>query len=251
MPLAVRIIPTVLCRGRQLVKGKGFDSWRSVGLAMQAMRVHAGRGVDEICLLDVSATREGRGPDLEMVRELSDFLFCPLSCGGGVRSVEDVKALLRAGADKVVIGAAAWTDSIISRAAATVGSQAIVVTCDAVIAPEAVVGTRCVREVAPARANWAQEQGAGEILLQAVERDGTGCGYDLPLIKAVSQAVSIPVIASGGAGSYEHMRQAIEAGASAVAAGAMFQFEDATPKGAAEYLAAKGIEVRIQERRTA
>lgn len=249
MGLAHRIIPTILCRGRQLVKGRGFDSWRSVGIAMQAIQVHAKRGVDEVCLLDIAATVEQRGPDLTLVRELSEFLFSPLAVGGGVRSTGDVQDLLRAGADKVVIGTAAWTSDLVRRASGIVGSQAIVVTLDVVADPAAVddhrPGVRCVREVAPERARWIAEQGAGEILLQSVERDGTGVGYDLELIKAVSNSVDIPVIASGGAGSYQHMLEAIQAGASAVASGAMFQFEDATPRGAAQFLAKAGVEVRL------
>lgn len=241
--LAYRIIPTVLCRGRELVKGRQFDSWRSVGLAMQAIQIHAARGVDELCLLDVAATAEGRGPDLELVRELSDFLFAPLSVGGGVRSVDDVKALLRAGADKVVIGT---RYELIREAAEKVGNQAIVASIDV---RQGCVYTRsgtslCVNSPT----YWArtlERLGAGEILLQSIDRDGTGQGYDLELIRAVSQAVAIPVIASGGAGSYAHMLEAIQAGASAVASGAMFQFEDTTPRGAAQYLASKGIEVRL------
>lgn len=249
MGLAHRVIPTILCRGRQLVKGVGFDAWRTVGLAAQAVRIHQTRGVDELVLLDITATAEGRGPDLDMVSELAEVCFMPLAVGGGVRSVDDVKALLRAGADKVVIGTAAWISGIVRHASDVVGSQAIVVTCDVVASREAVddnrPGVRCMREVAPERARWAQEQGAGEILLQSVDRDGMMNGYDLPLIKAVHEAVTIPVVASGGAGCYDHMREALEAGASAVAAGAMFQFTEQTPKGAAKYLAEKGIEVRL------
>ena len=250
MGLAKRIIPTLLCRGRQLVKGIAFDSWRSVGLAAQAVRIHSMRGVDELVLLDITATAEGRGPDLELVRELSEVCFMPLSVGGGIRSLDDAKAVLLAGADKAVIGQAAWTTNVVRRIADAFGSQSVVVICDVVTKIADVddlkkSGTRCMREVAPARARWISEQGAGEILLQSVDRDGTLAGYDIDLIRDVSRAVSVPVVASGGCGSYEHMRQAIEAGASAVAAGAMFQFTDATPLGAAEYLNEQGIEARV------
>lgn len=248
MPLAHRVIPTILCRGRELVKGVAFDSWRSVGLASAAVSIHARRGVDEVVLLDIAATRENRGPDLGLVEELAAELFAPLAVGGGVQTLQDVKALLRAGADKVVIGTAAWISDIVRKASDVVGRQAIVVTCDVVETVAAVdddrPGIRCMRAMAPERARWIAEQGAGEILLQAVERDGTMQGYDLETIRAVSAAVDVPVIASGGAGAYEHMRQAIDAGASAVAAGAMFQFTDQTPKGAAHYLAKMGIEAR-------
>lgn len=248
--LARRIIPTMLCRGRQLVKGVGFDAWRPVGHAAQAAKIHQARGVDELVLLDITATREGRGPDLDLVAELSEGCFMPLAVGGGVRSLDDVKRLLHAGADKVVIGAAAWLWDILRPAADVVGCQAIVVTCDVVdrledVDRQEMRGVRCVRNAAPARARWAAEQGAGEILLQSVNRDGTMAGYDIPLIREVAAAVDIPVIASGGAGCYDHMREALEAGASAVAAGAMFQFTDQTPRGAAQYLAKRGIEVRL------
>lgn len=235
----------MLCRGRQLVKGVAFDSWRPVGHAAQAVRIHQARGVDELVLLDIAATREGRGPDLDLVAELSENCFMPLAVGGGVRSVDDVKRLLHAGADKVVIGTWAWISDVVHEASNAVGCQAIVVTCDVVDRIEDVDGPRCMRDAAPGRAKWVAERGAGEILLQSVPRDGTMTGYDVELIRSVSEAVDIPVIASGGAGCYDHMREALEAGASAVAAGAMFQFTDQTPRGAAEYLAKRGIEVRL------
>lgn len=249
MGLAHRIIPTILCRGRTLVKGKRFDSWRSVGVAAQAARIHAMRGVDEICLLDIGATPEGRGPDLALVAELSETMFCPLAVGGGVRSVDDVRALLRAGADKVVIGTEAWNPvrDFVREVADVVGSQAVVIAVD-------VRWDRAFYRngTTPASPFYAEEvcaylarRGAGEILLTSIEREGTMQGYDLDLIRRVSEAASIPVIAHGGCGSYEHMRQAIEAGASAVAAGAFFQFTDATPRGAALDLQSHGIEARL------
>lgn len=243
--LARRIIPTILCRGRQLVKGVGFDSWRTVGLAAQAVRIHAMRGVDEVVLLDIGATAEGRGPDLALVEELSEVLFAPLAVGGGVRSLEDVRALLRAGADKVVIGSRAF--DLIREAREVVGAQALVASLDyRGLVPYIHNGRSPVYCVTPV--TYAQQlasRGAGEILLQSIERDGAMTGYDLHMIKAVSEAVDVPVIASGGAGCYDHMREALEAGASAVAAGAMFQFTDLTPKGAAQYLNKKGVEVRL------
>lgn len=245
MSLAVRVIPTLLCRGRQLVKGRQFNSWRSVGLAAQAVRIHQARGVDELCLLDISATREDRGPDLDLVRELAEVLFCPLTVGGGIKTVDQIRALLRAGADKVAIGTAAFHTHIIREAAATFGRQALVVAVDV---SNGHVWSRCGQQQWPFNpidvAKLMDEYGAGEILLTAIEREGTLEGYDLPLIERVASAVSIPVIAHGGAGTYEHMLEAVRAGASAVAAGAMFQFTDQTPRGAAEYLGANGIEVR-------
>lgn len=250
--LATRVIPVILCRGRTLVKGKQFNAWRSVGVAAQAVRIQQSRGVDELCLLDIGATPEGRGPDLSLVEELSEVCFMPLAVGGGVKSVEDVRALLAAGADKVVIGTAACESNLVRKAADVVGCQAIIVSIDV---KERAVWKCCGKvkmwdnpDGVLRPVQWAREMvslGAGEILLTAIDREGTLDGYDLDLIREVSAAVDIPVIANGGCGTYEHMRQAIEAGASAVAAGAMFQFTDATPRGAAEYLGAHNIEVRL------
>lgn len=247
MSLAHRIIPTVLCRGRQLVKGEKFNSWRSVGHAAQAVQVHQARGVDELVLLDIAATAEGRGPDLNLVRELSEACFMPLAVGGGVRSVEDVRALLAAGADKVVVGTAACQDpTLIAAIANKVGRQALVVAIDV---RDNLVYTHAGQHATQYHPVWwalrVAHRGAGEILLTDMAREGTFEGYNLELIQHVSQAVGIPVVAHGGAGSYEHMRQALLAGASAVAAGALFQFTDDTPKGAAQYLARQGLEVRI------
>lgn len=246
MGLAKRIIPTLLCRGRQLVKGASFDSWRSVGLAAQAVRIHSMRGVDELVLLDIAATAEGRGPDLGLVEELSEVCFMPIAVGGGVRSVADAKALLRAGADKIVVGSGHnEVDDLVYRLSSEFGSQAIVVSIDVRNGTYWThSGTHDTMLDAVTAAKGAEAVGAGEILLTSIDREGTLSGYDLDLIRAVSQAVSVPVIAAGGCGSYEHMHQAILAGADAVAAGAMFQFTDATPQGAAEYLARQGVEVR-------
>ncbi len=246
MGLAHRVIPTILCRGRAMVKGTQFNPWRGVGLALQAVRIHQARGVDEVCLLDIGATQERRGPDLSLVEELSEILFCPLSVGGGIRTVEDVKALLRAGADSVVIGTAAIEDpTLLPQLRDTVGSQAVVVAIDYA---EGRVAKACAKYLTDIPVlSWAQAcalHGAGEILLTDVRREGMMMGYDLATLRAVSAAVPVPVIAHGGCGTYTHMQEAIEAGASAVAAGAMFQFTDATPKGAAHYLATHGIEAR-------
>lgn len=236
MMLAVRIIPTLLHRGETLVKGKQFQSWRSVGHVQQAARIHAMRGVDELIILDIGATPEGRHPDFALVEKLTDGNFCPVTVGGGVKTVEDVKLLLRAGADKVAIGKCAVNNYFFLRAVASaVGSQAVVASLDVRN------GSWWIAESAA----LLESRGAGEILLTSIDREGMMEGYDLDLIKAVSEAVSIPVIAHGGCGTYQHMLEAIQAGASAVAAGAMFQFTDNTPRGAAEYLAAKGIEVRL------
>lgn len=242
MGLAHRIIPTILCRGRALVKGIQFNNWRSVGLAAQAVRIHAARGVDEIALLDTSATMQKREPDYALVEELSEVLFMPLAVGGGIRTIEHIRSLLRAGADQVIIGTA--TD-LIAPAAALVGSQAIIASVDVKNGTVRMASGTIDTRMEPVR--WAQacaDAGAGEILLQSIDLDGTMQGYDLELIKRVRAAVQVPIIASGGCRDYENMHQAILAGADAVAAGALFQFTDATPRGAAQYLHQRGVEVR-------
>jgi cyclase len=245
MPLAHRIIPTFLVKGQMLVKGRRFSGDRVIGHARQAIRVQASRGVDELALLDITATREGRGPDLKLVEELTEGLFAPLSVGGGVRSIRHIKDLLAAGADKVVIGS--WAPALVKPAADHFGSQAIVAAID-------VVGGRvaweCGHAVAASLhpvgyARQLADEGAGEILLTSIDREGTMNGYDLDLIHAVSAAVSVPVIAHGGCRDYADMAAALESGAAAVAAGALFQYEDATPRAAAAFLAEHGIEVRL------
>jgi cyclase len=251
MPLAHRIIPTFLVKDGMLVKGKRFASDRVVGHALQAIMIQAARGVDEVVLLDVGANARGRGPDLALIEELTDRLFCPLSVGGGIRNLQDIRELLRSGADKVILGTAAWDQAhdLVREASFICGSQAICVSIDVGSVNDYVFmrsGTMPASYLSPARAaEWMVRRGAGEILLQSIERDGMMEGYDLEQIKAVRERVTVPLIASGGCGTYEHMHQALEAGASAVAAGAMFQFTDQTPKGAANYLAAKGVEVRL------
>lgn len=238
MSLAHRIIPTLLVRGDSLVKGVRFDAWRSVGHPLQAARIHAARGVDELLYLDIAATPEGRGPDFKQIERLTRDVLCPITVGGGVRSVQDVRDLLNAGADKVAIGTCT-TDRFkaLREASARFGKQAIV----AILSYQE---SKIHDGLVPA-ARLRVSQGAGELVLQPMEREGTMNGYDLSTLRTVSATVDVPVIASCGCGSYEHMREAIEAGADAVAAGAFFQFTDATPRGAAEYLMQHGIEARI------
>lgn len=245
MGLATRIVPVLLARGDQLVKGKSFNSWRSVGHVTQAAKIYAHRAVDEIVLLDIAATPEGRGPDLAQVEKIAADFYTPLTVGGGVRRIEDVRDLLNAGADKVAICTAAFDATLIQEAAYKFGSQAIVASVDTQKGYVYSQSGQWPHERKPA--DWAKQVaawGAGEILLTSIEREGTLTGYDLPLIRKVAKAVDVPVIANGGAGTYAHMEEAIQAGANAVAAGAMFQFTDQTPKGAAKYLASKGIETR-------
>lgn len=234
MGLATRVIQSLLIRGDQAVHSERFNAWRSVGHPEQAMRVMNARSVDEVLVLDIGATLDGRGPNFKLIERLTECCFSPITVGGGVRSVEDVRDLLKSGADKVSIRTR--TD-VIFAAANKFGRQAIVVSMD-VRADEN-------PSMIAAHAKINAALGAGEILLTSIERDGTMRGYDLELIREVSATVDVPVVANGGAGRYEHMAEAIKAGASAVCAGTMFRFTDATPKGAARYLAAHGIEARV------
>jgi cyclase len=250
--LKARIIPTLLYRTDSLVKGTGFDSWRRVGSAMQSVKVYNMREVDELVFVDITATSEGREPDYALVDDLADECFMPLTVGGGVRSVDHVRRLLQVGADKIAVNTAAVEDpSLIAALAQRFGSQCVVVSLDARRMPDGRhevfthSGSRGTGRDPVELAKQAEERGAGEILLTSIERDGTMTGYDLELVRRVTQAVSIPVIASGGAGSYDDLRQALaEGGASAVAAAAMFHFTQNTPAGAKQHLATHGIPVR-------
>lgn len=240
-----RVIPVLLHRGRNLVKGIGFNSWRNVGLALQAAKIHQAREVDELIVLDIDA----KSPDVEFVKELTDDCFMPLTVGGGVRHVNHVRDLLANGADKVSIGVSmiecpAFVCAVVRKC----GSQAVVISIDAIDAdgPSFVKCGQVSTKMSPVdHARLAEQLGAGEILLTSIPRDGTMRGYDLRLIELVSAAVNIPVIAAGGAGTYQHMAEALKAGAHAVAAGAMFQFTDATPREAAVWLADAGFSMRV------
>jgi len=241
--LARRIITTILCRGRTMVKGERYQSWRSVGVAAQAVRVHQSRQVDEILLLDVAATTEGRGPNFQLVDELASDCWGPLSVGGGIRNLNDIKTLLRMGADKVVIGTKAL--ELVEPAADKFGRQAIIVSADIKAGTiHQRSGTVDTGLEPVAYCQMMDRLRAGEIIISSVDRDGTMEGYDIDLIKRVAAAVSVPVIASGGCRDYADMLAAIQVGADAVAAGAVFQFTENTPAGAAQYLRAHGITVR-------
>lgn len=253
MGLAKRVIPTLLCRHRLLVKGRGFAADRVVGHLLQGARVHQGRGVDELLILDVAATQEGTGPDFALIEKLTAECLMPLTLGGGVKSVDHVTKMLRAGADKVAI-CTAFVDlpemKVISE---RYGKQVLVAAIDVKHEPHICghqVYFRCGKDTTAGHfdpVKWAKicADFAGEILLTSIDRDGTMEGYDIDLIRSVSAAVNIPVIASGGCKDYQDMYDAILAGASAVAAGALFQFTSHTPAGAAMYLNECGVEVRL------
>jgi cyclase len=249
--LKIRVIPTLLWKNVGLVKGVAFDSWRRVGTVLPAIKVYNLREVDELILLDISATPEGRGPDVESIEEFSQECFVPLTVGGGVRDIEQIRRLLKAGADKVAINTAAYENpSLIRDASSRYGAQCIVAAIDVRKTGSdyecfSHCGTRPAGIGAEARAKELESLGAGEILLTSIERDGTMQGYDLELVRRISEAVRVPVIASGGAGTFEHMHQAVtQAKASAVAAASMFHFTEKTPLEAKQYLGAKGLPVR-------
>jgi cyclase len=250
--LKIRVLPTLLHKDVGLVKGIGFRSDRRVGSALQAIKVYNRRGVDELAFFDVSASLAGRPPDFAQVDELADECFMPLTVGGGVRRVEDIRQLLAVGADKVALNSGAIEDpALISQAAERFGVQCVVVSID--VRKEAEgwrVYSHCGQEPTGLEAvAWAAEcerMGAGEIILTSIERDGTMTGYDVEVTRRVSDAVSIPVVASGGAGNFEHMADVIEHGrASAVAAASIFHFTERTPREAKQYLKEKGFAVRL------
>ncbi|HOY68756.1 MAG TPA: imidazole glycerol phosphate synthase cyclase subunit [Candidatus Ozemobacteraceae bacterium] len=246
-----RVIPVMLWKDIGLVKGVGFDSWRRTGTILPQIRVYNLRCVDELILLDIGATAEGREPDYETIRDVAPECFVPLTVGGGIRTLEQVGRLLLAGADKISINSEVYSNpGLITAIARRYGSQCVVVSVDVRRTAD---GYECFRHsgslatgIGPVEwAIEAERRGAGELLLTSIERDGTMTGYDLELVKAVSDAVRIPVIAGGGAGTFEHLHDALVCGgASAVAASSMFHFTQQTPLEAKEYLAARGVPVR-------
>ena len=250
--LKVRIMPTLLYKDVGLVKGVGFNSWRRVGGAMQTVKVYNLRQVDELVLLDIRATLDGRGPDLAAVDELADECFMPLTVGGGVRTIDDVRALLMVGADKVSMNTAAIEKpELIREVADRFGSQCAVVSIDARRQSDGTyrvfthAGTRDTGLDPVTVARNAERMGAGEILLTSIDHDGAMDGYDLDLTAMVAAAVHLPVIASGGAGTYQDMADALGQGnASAVAAASMFHFTEQTPLEAKRYLGELGFAVR-------
>jgi imidazole glycerol-phosphate synthase subunit HisF len=249
--LKTRVIPTLLMREVNLVKGPAFDSWRAVGAPMQSVKVFNRRDVDELVLLDIAATPAARGPDIDMVATLAQECFVPLTVGGGITTLDQIRQLLLIGADKVSINSAAYRDpELIRMASDAYGAQCVVAAIDyrTNANGQRECYTRCGTEATGRDpVEWAMELerlGAGEVQVTSIERDGMMEGYDILTIAEISAAVSIPVIASGGAGNYAHMEQAVKAGASAVSAASIYLFTQATPLEAKAHLAAAGIPVR-------
>lgn len=249
--LKVRVIPTLLCKQFGLVKGVGFDSWRRVGPVLPAIKVYNQREVDELVLVDIVAHQSDEDPDFESIDEFGQDCFVPLTVGGGITRIEQVQRLLRAGADKVAINTAAYTrPDLVNEIARRHGAQCVVASIDVRatgggFACFSHAGRQATGREVVAWVRELEDRGAGEILITSIERDGTMQGYDLSLIETVVRAVKVPVIASGGAGNYQHMIDAVkQAGASAVAAASIFHFTEQTPAEAKAAMANAGILVR-------
>ncbi len=249
--LKTRIIPCLDVKDGRTVKGVNFVDLRDAGDPVALAKAYDEQGADELCFLDITASHEGRGTLLNIVSATAEQCFMPLTVGGGVRSAENMVALLRAGADKVAINSAAVSDpDVIARCAAKAGRQCVVVAIDARKSGDSweifTHGGRNGTGIdAVEFAELAESKGAGEILLTSMDKDGTKSGYDLPLLKAISSAVNVPVIASGGAGSAEDLAPAVlEGGASAVLAASIFHFGEVSLQQARAALAAAGAPVR-------
>jgi cyclase len=250
--LAKRIIPCLDVKDGRVVKGVNFVDLRDAGDPVEQASVYDREGADELVFLDINASHEGRATMLDMVRRVADSIFIPFCVGGGIRTIEDIRATLLAGADKVSINSSAVkTPDLINQGAWGFGSQCIVVAID----PRWVDGKWIVHvnggrvptdKEAVAWAKEAEDRGAGEILLTSMDRDGTKAGYQLELTQAVAEAVSIPVIASGGAGTMQHFREALMVGkADAALAASLFHFNEIRVGDLKRYLHEQGVPVRL------
>lgn len=257
--LKVRVIPCLDVKDGRVVKGVNFVALRDAGDPVEQAAAYDAAGADELMFLDITASHEGRGAILDVIARTADVCFMPLSVGGGVRTVEDARRLLRAGADKVSINTAAVEDpDLIARMADAFGSQCVVVAVDAKARPDGgwnifTYGGRTDTGLdAVEYAARAVERGAGEILLTSMDRDGARTGYDIPLLRAVTGGVSVPVIASGGAGNADHLVDAVKrGGADAVLAASIFHFGEVSIPRAKRAMAAAGIPVRKIEEEAA
>jgi cyclase len=256
MVLAKRIIPCLDVKEGRVVKGVNFVELRDAGDPVEAAKAYDSEGADELVFLDITASYENRDIIIDVVKKTAASVFMPLTVGGGVKTLEDIRKLLKAGADKVSINTSAVKNpEFVKESALKFGSQCIVVAIDAKRTPidngyyfqVYINGGRTPTGIDAIE--WAKKVealGAGEILLTSMDRDGTKEGYDIELTKAVSESVSIPVIASGGAGSLEHFYEGIVYGkADAVLAASLFHYGILTIKGTKAYLASKGVRVRL------
>ena len=249
--LKARIIPCLDVAGGRVVKGVNFVNLVDAGDPVEQARIYDGEGADELCFLDIAASHEGRETLYDVVRGTAEQCFMPLTVGGGVRTTDDVRRLLSAGADKVSINTAAVEDpDLVAAAAARFGSQCVVVAIDAKAEPGGYRvythgGRRRTGLEAVAWAVRMEAAGAGEILLTSMDRDGTRLGYDIGLTRAVADAVAIPVIASGGVGALDHLVAGVREGhATGVLAASIFHFGEHTIRDAKQAMAAAGLPVR-------
>lgn len=257
MSLAKRIIPCLDVNNGRVVKGVKFVDIRDAGDPVEIARRYDREGADEITFLDITATHDNRDTIVHVVEQVASEVFIPLTVGGGIRTLEDIRRMLNAGADKVGINSAAvFNPEFVSEAAQRFGSQCIVVAIDAKKVSQSGESDRWEIFTHGGRKGtgidavaWAKrmvDYGAGEILLTSMDRDGTREGFDLPLTRVISEAVAVPVIASGGVGKLDHLAEGvIEGKADAVLAASIFHFAEYTIQQAKEYMAARGIEVRL------
>lgn len=248
--LKTRVIPTLLWKDNGLVKGKSFDSWRRVGTVLPAIKVYNTREVDELILVDITATEENRDFNYEEIEEFTSESFIPLTIGGGIKDLNQIRKLLLAGADKVCINSNSYSEpELIKKAAGTFGVQCIIISVDVkrnkgFYECFSHSGTKATGKEVVKHCREMESLGAGELLITSIPHDGMMEGYDYELIKLVSSSVSIPVIASGGAGNYDDMLKAVNSGANAVAAASIFHYTEQTPREAKRYLHANGIPTR-------
>ena len=248
--MKIRVIPTILTDGLTVVKGEKFDNWRTVGSAEAIARLYASRDVDELLFLDVTARSRGTMIDKNLLTHFSNVLDIPFAVGGGISTLEDAKDCFRHGAEKIVLGTAAILNPrLVTEIAEKFGNQAVIVSVDFEQDDSSQIVGNSGKSVSNLKSlefiQGLESLGAGEILLQSIQRDGTLSGMDFKRIELVSTLTKLPVIASGGAASLNDFQLAVLSGASAVAAGALFQFTHVTPKQVRTYLAEQGIATRV------
>ncbi|HYG78375.1 MAG TPA: imidazole glycerol phosphate synthase subunit HisF [Planctomycetota bacterium] len=255
--LTKRLIPCLDVKNGRVVKGVNFEGLRDAGDPVEVAARYDKQGADELCFLDITASHEGRGTIIDVVNRTAEQCFCPLTVGGGIRTVEDIRTLLRAGADKVSINSSAIKDpDLLSKGANAFGAQCIVLAIDAKRVKNSdgkpawhvyIHGGRI--DTGRDAIEWAREgvqRGAGEILLTSMDADGTKAGYDLELTRTLSEAVNVPVIASGGAGNLDHVYDALTTGkADAALAASIFHYGTYTVQTAKDFLKQKGVAVRL------
>jgi cyclase len=251
--LKSRIMPLILLSGYNVIKSVQFSTYRTLGNPITICRIYESRGVDELVILDIRATVERRGPNLDIIRDISSECFMPLTIGGGIADLDQVRQVLRAGADKVAVNSSAIQNpKLVGEIAREFGSQCCVVSIDAKqtdCGGYEVYSHGGRQATGKSVVDWAVEVealGAGEILLNSIDRDGTMSGYDIRLFKAVTDVVAIPVVAASGAGKPEHFLEVLrDANVSGVAAASIYHFTQFTPMDVKRVLRSSGVEVRL------